>query len=1146
MTHIEQHINNTQAFLQLQKALDQKLVPCALYGVADSVKPHIAQALSKNTNRTVVFVCATDEIAQSYSSVFDGAVYLPRRALQLRPSYARSRDNMFARINGISKLLAGSAKTVFLSEEALAARLVPVDDFKGAHITASKGERCDPTALVQNLVLNGYERVSSVETAGQVARRGEIVDVFCPGACAPYRLDFFDVLIESIRTFDPVSQRRGREELTSACFPPAVELAINESSAKKGIEFFSSARAINAQLSARYNHYVSQLSNRRYFEDIENYAHLFCEHCLADYLNAAIYIYDDYKHVKAAAKQREQDFTSRLMDLIDEQEALPEQSSLYFSHEYVQSLNNTVIDLCAIAKSPLEVKSQITLSTKNAVAYNRSISFMQKDIKERAAAGWRIYLYCANASRAQRLSAELTDDKLAAPYIQNNRALNKGEAGTFEHKLFAGFELCEQKAYFLGEKDIYGYVRKKKSAASGKHLDVFTDLKPGDIVVHDIHGKGRFLGLVKRSVQNVSRDYIELLYRNNDKLFIPTDQIDRIQKYLGGEGESLSKLGGREWSRTKARVKKAVKKLAQDLVSIYSERLVKKGYSYGPDTLWQKQFEDAFTYEETEGQQKSIIDIKNDMQSEKIMDRLLLGDVGYGKTEVAMRACFKAVMEERQCAVLVPTTLLARQHHNTFAERFSQFAVTIETVSRYTSASELKRILAGVSAGTVDILIGTHKLLSPDIKFLNLGLLVIDEEQRFGVSHKERIKDIKRHIDVLTLSATPIPRTLQMALTGMRDLSMIDTPPEERKPPESYVLEYSHTLIRDAVLREMRRGGQTYFVCRRIELMDRLAKELGKHVPQARVAMAHGRMSDNVIEDVMVDFLSRKYDVLLCTTIIESGIDIPNVNTVIIYEADKFGLGQLYQIKGRVGRAEKNSYAYLTYLPGSKMTPEAEKRLATIAEFTELGAGFKIAMRDLEIRGAGNLLGPEQSGQMAAVGYDMYCRFMREAVAEIKGERIERPSETSVEIKLDAHVPAGYIADDMQRIEIYKRIAAIEGARSAKQLKEELIDRYGKPPRPVENLLLISVVKYCASKAGFSSVVRNGYTFVLKYAQHCEIDANALLRKLKKYPDAQLRSAEPPFIVFQAPRHKALDALLYFLHDIGGCYIKKEQAANES
>ncbi len=1134
---ISDHLFASEAFSKLVSTLRAGHVPCSLFGVPESLKPHLASAVSRKLRRSVIVICASDETASGFADALQGSVLLVRRALQLRSSVARSREVMFKRIKALSAVAFGNAQTVFTSEEAVCARLASSDDFKAAHLHIKKDAAYDPELLMQNLVLSGYERVSAVETAGQAARRGEILDVFCPGNVAPYRIDFFDNIVETIHTFDPATQRRGREAFNEAVLPPAVELTLSNETSQQAAQFFSSAKPQSALLSLRYERYAEQLLGQRYFEDLESFAHVACGHSLFDYIPDALVIFDDYKHIKEAAERHTEDFAEQLDKLIETGEADPGQHALYHPFETVRTRAATLgaIDLCTIGKAAdLKPKSEVTFHAKSALSYNRKLEILKEDVMGRVNAGWRVYLCCGSLQRAQRLSAELSDTSLLVACMEKGRVLEPGEAGTFAAPLFSGFELTDQKVYYLGEREIYGFARKKRAAAIKQPFDVFTDLKPGDMIVHDLHGKGRFLRLVTRSVQNISRDYLELEYRDGDKLFIPTDQIDRVQKYMGGDSERLSKLGGREWSQTKARVKKAVKELAEDLVSIYSERLSSKGHSYGPDTLWQKQFEDAFPYEETEGQLKSITEIKQDMQHEKVMDRLLLGDVGYGKTEVAMRACFKAVMEGRQCAVLVPTTLLARQHFYTFRERFAEFAVSIEAVSRYVPPLDQKRILTRLAAGTVDIVIGTHRLLSPDVQFKDLGLLVIDEEQRFGVSHKERIKDLKRSVDVLTLSATPIPRTLQMALTGIRDLSMLDTPPEERKAPESYVLEYSPELLRDAILREMARGGQTYLVCRQINLMDRLAGELARHVPEARAAVAHGRMGETQMEDVMEDFLSGKYDVLLCTTIIESGIDIPSVNTVIIYEADKFGLAQLYQIKGRVGRGALSSFAYLTYLPGAHLTPEAEKRLATIAEFTELGAGFKIAMRDLEIRGAGNLLGPEQSGQMAAVGYDMYCRMMREAVSEIKGEPLARPADTSVEIKLNAHVPPAYISDDMQRIEIYKRIAAVGGTRSAKELKAEIADRYGKMPRPVENLILIALIKAYAARAGLSAVTRTGRMFTLKYGEDSEINAKALMKRLVKHPNARLRNADPPYISFRAPDN-AIDALLAFLHGIRGC-----------
>ncbi len=1127
------HIRQLEEFKRLEKAIRAEQTPCALFAVPEALRPHVAAALGEALKRPVIVITATDDKAEQFADAAGNAVHIPKRALQLRASVARSRERMFERIRALSKL-AGGARLAFIGEEALCARLAPPEDFAAAHIKITKDGRHDPEKLIQRLVLAGYERVSAVETAGQAARRGEILDVYCPGAAAPYRIDFFDDVVESIHAFDPGTQRRSREKFDAVTLSPAVELTLSESAADAGRVYFDSAKPENAAMAQRFIDYAKSLEKHRYFEDMESFAYALCSSCVLDYVPDALVLFDDYKHIRSEEEERREEFGQKLIKLVGSNEATADQKALYLPLEDIvkKAAVRTAADFCSVSRSGLHVKSEMVMPVKSALAYNRKLELLQEDVKARVKNGWRVYLMCGNTQRAERLSAELSDKALTVPCIRDGQELMPGMAGAFTQRLAAGFELTSVKAYFLGEHEIYGFTRKRKAVSPRRQMDLFADLKPGDMIVHDVHGKGRFLGLVKREVQKISRDYLELEYRDGDKLFIPTDQIDRVSKYMGGEGERLSKLGGREWSQAKARVKKAVKELAEDLVSIYSERMFKKGVKYGEDTVWQKQFEDNFPYEETDGQLKSVTEIKKDMQQEKVMDRLLLGDVGYGKTEVAMRACFKAVMEGRQCAVLVPTTLLARQHYHTFTERFAEFAVQIETISRYVSTGDEKRILEGLKNGTVDVVVGTHRLLSKDVKFKNLGLLVIDEEQRFGVTHKERIKDIKRSVDVLTLSATPIPRTLQMALTGIRDMSVLDTPPDERRAPESYVMEYSGQLLHDAVVREMERGGQVYFVCRQIGLMDHLAMDLRKYVPEARVALAHGRMGETAMEDVMVRFLADEYDVLLCTTIIESGIDIPNVNTVIVYEADKFGLAQLYQIKGRVGRGAKSSYAYLTYLPGVHMTPEAEKRLATIAEFTELGAGFKIAMRDLEIRGAGNLLGPEQSGQMAAVGYDMYCRMMREAVAEIKGERVEKINETSVEIGLSAHVPQEYISDDMQRIEVYKKIAAIDSVKNARLVKDEVLDRYGKLPRTVENLMLIALIKSYAAQAGILSVTRSGRAFTLKYAEDAAVDAERLLAVMEEYQGrALLKAAVPPYIVFKPEKH-SVDELIRFLTDI--------------
>ncbi|MBT7123116.1 MAG: DEAD/DEAH box helicase, partial [Clostridia bacterium] len=808
------------------------------------MKPHFAASLAEQISRPVIVVCASSERAEGYAAASGDAVYIPKRALQLRASIARSREAEFVRISAISKLLSGRASVAFLCEEALSARLVPNSDFLQASRHIRKDDVIDPEALLRSLVLGGYERVSSVETQGQAARRGEVVDVFCPGKAAPYRIDFFDDIVESIHEFDPNTQRRSKSAADEAELLPAIEMVLGDDTAKKCADYFDVSRPADSALAVRFEEYAKSVRNDRFFEDIDNFAFAFCEDSLIEYLDEPIVLFDDYKHVKNTADERVADFDTKLYELIGNREAVADQKNLYMPMEELlrRAKLSDVLDYCGISKSKeVGAKSEVNVHSKNALSYNKHMELLKEDIETRTSNGWSVYLMCGSAEKADKLSAVLSDGELSVPRMESD--LGRGQAGTYASRLLSGFELTTHKTYFLGENEIYGFAKKRKRAPVRKPLDIFTDLKTGDMIVHDVHGKGRFLGLTTRSVQGISRDYMELEYRGGDKLFIPTDQIDRVQKYMGGKDtERLSKLGGKEWGAAKARVKKAVKELAEDLVAIYSERIGKKGYEYSEDTIWQRQFEDTFPYEETDGQLKSIEEIKADMQQGKVMDRLLLGDVGYGKTEVAMRACFKAVMEGRQCAVLVPTTLLARQHYHSFLERFSDFAIEIESMSRFVSPKEQKRVIAGLKAGTVDVVIGTHRLLSKDIVYKDLGLLIIDEEQRFGVSHKERIKDIKRSVDVLTLSATPIPRTLQMSLTGIRDMSMIDTPPEDRKPPESYVMEYSGQLLHDAVSKEMERGGQTYFVCRQIGQMDKLAGDLRRHVPEARVAMAHGQL----------------------------------------------------------------------------------------------------------------------------------------------------------------------------------------------------------------------------------------------------------------------------------------------------------------
>jgi transcription-repair coupling factor (superfamily II helicase) len=645
---------------------------------------------------------------------------------------------------------------------------------------------------------------------------------------------------------------------------------------------------------------------------------------------------------------------------------------------------------------------------------------------------------------------------------------------TFGNQL-RGFEYPELKVSVISDKEVFGETKRKKTSKPKKgvsKIKSFTELKLGDYVVHTNHGIGVYRGIKQLELEGHKKDYLQLTYDNGDMLYVPVDQLDLVQKYIGQEGKKpkINKLGGSEWAKAKSKVKRSIEEIAEDLVKLYAMRSTIKGHSYQKDTVWQKQFEEEFPYDETPDQLSAIEEIKKDMQSDKPMDRLLCGDVGYGKTEVAIRAAFKAVMDGKQVAFLVPTTILAEQHYNNFVQRFSDFPVKVDMVSRFRTPTQQKVTLKAVKEGNVDILIGTHRLLQKDIQFKDLGLLIIDEEQRFGVTHKERLKEFKKNIDSLTLSATPIPRTLHMSLVGVRDISVIETPPEERYPIQTYVVEFNDQLIRDAIMREMNRGGQVYFVYNRVETIRDMASFIQKLVPEARVAVGHGQMSERELEDVVLGFVKNEFDILVSTTIIETGMDIPNVNTIIINDADKMGLSQLYQLRGRVGRSNRIAYAYLTYKKDKILTEVAEKRLRAIKEFTELGSGFKIAMKDLEIRGAGNMMGSSQHGHMAAIGYDLYCRMLEDMVRLIKGEIEKEPIETTVELKVDAFIPGDYINDEMQKIEVYKKIAAINSFDDMMEIQDELIDRFSDIPTSVENLMNIAYVRSIAKVLGIEEI----------------------------------------------------------------------------
>lgn len=779
----------------------------------------------------------------------------------------------------------------------------------------------------------------------------------------------------------------------------------------------------------------------------------------------------------------------------------------------------------------ITVKKKYSLSVKSINSYQNGFELLIKDLTRWKKEKYRVVLLSGSRTRASRLAGDLREYDLKA--FCPDEGVNQvapGEIMVTYGNLHRGFEYPLIKFVVITEGDMFGGIRpkkrRKKTTYQGKKIQSFSELSVGDYVVHESHGLGIYRGIEKIEQDKIGKDYIKIEYRDGGNLYLPATRLEGIQKYAGADAKKpkLNKLGGTEWNKTKTKVKGAVRQIAKDLVELYASRQKSEGYQYNPDTVWQREFEEMFPFEETEDQLEAIEAAKRDMESKKIMDRLICGDVGYGKTEIALRASFKAIQEGKQVVYLVPTTILAQQHYNTFVQRMKDFPVRVDMMSRFRTPSEQRKTLEDLKKGFVDVLIGTHRVLSKDVVFKDLGLLIIDEEQRFGVTHKEKIKQFKENVDVLTLTATPIPRTLHMSLVGIRDMSVLEEPPVDRLPIQTYVMEYNDEMVREAIHRELSRGGQVYYVYNRVSNIDEIALQVASLVPEANVVFAHGQMPEHQLERIMLDFVNGDIDVLVSTTIIETGLDIPNANTIIIHDADRLGLSQLYQIRGRVGRSNRTSYAFLMYRRDKLLKEEAEKRLQAIREFTELGSGIKIAMRDLELRGAGNILGAEQHGHMEAVGYDLYCKLLNEAVLALKGEQQEA-FETVVDCDIDAYIPASYIKNEFQKLDIYKRISGIESQDEYMDMQDELIDRFGEIPRPVENLLLIAQLKAMAHRAGVTEVSVNRQEITLKMYKSAKIDVKQIPEFVNDYREMLIfRTGDEPLFFYQERKMKNKDS----------------------
>ena len=999
------------------------------------------------------------------------------------------------RMKVIKALLEEKELTVVTSIDGCMDFLESLEKIKEQLIHYESDSTVDTEQLKNQLVALGYERVGQVEMPGQFSVRGGIVDIYCLTEENPWRIELWGDEIDSIRSFDPESQR-SLENLEELTIYPAVE-HIGDKDMVSFLDYFPEERTI-------------------------------------------IFLDEPNRLTEKGGAVEEEYRQSRMHREEKGSRNLPENWLCSFEQLQKELNKRNCISVCALEpkQAGWKVREKFYLEVKSISAYNNSFELLVKDLHQYKKQGYRIVLLSGSRTRAERLAKDLQEEGLAAFYGQDyDREICPGEIMVVYGHAKKGFEYPLIKFAVMTESDIFGQEQKKKKKKnySGSRIQDFAELSIGDFVVHEKHGLGIYRGIEKVEVDRIVKDYIKIEYRGGSNLYIPATQLDCLQKYSGADASKapkLNKLGTQEWNKTKSKVRGAVKNIAKELVELYAVRQEKEGYVCGPDTVWQREFEEMFPYEETEDQLSAIEDAKRDMESTRIMDRLICGDVGYGKTEVALRAAFKEVQESRQVAYLAPTTILAQQIYNTFVQRMKEFPVHVELLCRFRTPAQQKKAIEDLKKGQVDVIIGTHRILSKDVQFKNLGLLIVDEEQRFGVTHKEKIKQLKKNVDVLTLTATPIPRTLHMSLIGIRDMSVLEEPPMDRMPIQTYVMEYDEETVREAINRELRRGGQVYYVYNRVTDIADVALRIAKLVPDARVDFAHGQMSERELENVMYSFVNGDIDVLVSTTIIETGLDISNVNTMIIHDSDRYGLSQLYQLRGRIGRSNRTAYAFLMYRKNVMLKETAEKRLAAIREYTDLGSGFKIAMRDLELRGAGNLLGAQQHGHMNAVGYDLYCKMLNEAVKEAKGIHTMEDFETSVDLNVDAYIPDSYISNEFQKLDIYKRIAGIETQQDYDDMLEELLDRFGEPGKAVLNLLAIAKLKAIAHQGYVTEIKQTGKTVRFTLYEKARLNTEGFPALMQKYRRGlQFKNEQEPKFILE-PQGNLILALTEFAEEL--------------
>ena len=1098
-----QPLQNLAEMEKIQKQAKDNHGILEISGCIESQKAHLMYGLSGLFPCHLIVAAdekAAKELYEDYRFYNKNVCYYPAKDLLFFQADIHGNLLIRQRMQVLRALIERQDEiTVVTSIDGCMDYLTPLDKIEKQLLHFRNDSSLDMDKLTAALVYMGYERVGQVEMPGQFSIRGGIIDIYSLTEENPWRIELWGDEIDSIRSFDPQSQR-SLENLDEITIYPAAEQPTDK---KNGVSFLD------------------------YFAEEETIVFL-----------------DELNHLEENAKAVEEEFQQSCQNRQEKGEANLSGDWMCSWEKLCRKINSRnciALSLLEPRKSGWKINGRYNLTVKSMNSYQSSFELLVKDLRQYKKEGYQTVLLSGSRTRAERLAKDLQEEGLNAFYGQDpERILEPGEIMVVYGHAHKGFEYPLVKFAVITETDIFGKEqkkRKKKKEYNGKRIQDFSELSIGDYVVHEKHGLGIYKGIEKVAVDKVAKDYIKIEYRSGSNLYILATQLDALQKYAGSETAKppkLNRLGGQEWKKTKSKVRGAVQNIARELVELYAVRQEKEGYVCGPDTVWQREFEEMFPYEETEDQLAAIEDTKKDMESTKIMDRLVCGDVGYGKTEIALRAAFKAVQESRQVVYLVPTTILAQQVYNTFIQRMKEFPVRVDLLCRFRTSAQQKKTIEDLKKGQVDIVVGTHRVLSKDVIYKNLGLLIIDEEQRFGVAHKEKIKQLKKDVDVLTLTATPIPRTLHMSMIGIRDMSVLEEPPMDRVPIQTYVMEYDEETVREAISRELRRGGQVYYVYNRVNDIADVAARISELLPEARVDFAHGQMSERELEAVMCAFINGEIDVLVSTTIIETGLDISNVNTMIIHDSDRYGLSQLYQLRGRIGRSNRTAYAFLMYRRNTMLKETAEKRLSAIREYTDLGSGFKIAMRDLELRGAGNILGAEQHGHMNAVGYDLYCKMLSEAVKEAKGIHTMEDFETTIDLNIDAFIPDSYISNEYQKLDIYKRIAGIETQQDYDDMLEELLDRFGELPKAVLNLLSIARMKALAHRSYVVEIKQFGKDMKITLYERAKLNPAGIPVLLQKYRRGlQFKNEqEPKFIFTPEGSGNMLTALTDFLTEL--------------